>query len=110
LKRLKALGVSIAMDDFGVGYASLGYLERLPIDSLKIDRSLVYGVADDARKQRVVATVLALSETLGLRVIAEGIELPEDAEKLMALGCRFGQGYLFARPAEGAVLFGIAHK
>jgi diguanylate cyclase (GGDEF)-like protein len=107
LKRLKALGVSIAMDDFGVGYASLGYLERLPIDSLKIDRSLVYGVAEDGRKQRVVATVLALAETLGLRVIAEGIEVPEDAEKLMALGCRFGQGYLFARPTEGAVLFGV---
>ena len=106
LKRLKALGVSIAMDDFGVGYASLGYLERLPIDSIKIDRSLVDGVAEDARKQRVVATVVALAETLGLRVVAEGIELPEDAERLIALGCRFGQGYLFARPTEAAVLFG----
>ena len=105
LKRLKALGVCIAMDDFGVGYASLGYLERLPIDSLKIDRSLVDGVAEDARKQRVVSTVVALAETLGLRVVAEGIELPEDAERLIALGCRFGQGYLFARPAEAPVLF-----
>ena len=105
LKRLKALGVRIAMDDFGVGYASLGYLERLPIDSLKIDRSLIYGVAEDGRKQRVVATVLALAETLELEVVAEGIEVPEDAERLIALGCRFGQGYLFARPAEGPVLF-----
>jgi diguanylate cyclase (GGDEF)-like protein len=105
LKRLKALGLSIAMDDFGVGYASLGYLERLPIDSLKIDRSLVDGVAEDARKQRVVATVVALAETLGLRVVAEGIEVPEDAERLIALGCRFGQGYLFARPMEAPVLF-----
>ena len=108
LKRLKALGVSIAMDDFGVGYASLGYLERLPIDSLKIDRSLVDGVAEDPRKQRVVATVVALAETLGLDVVAEGIELPEDAEQLIALGCRFGQGYLFARPAEASVLFAAA--
>jgi diguanylate cyclase (GGDEF)-like protein len=105
LKLLKAIGVSIAMDDFGVGYASLGYLERLPIDSLKIDRTLVYGVAEDARKKRVVATVLALANTLGLRVVAEGIEHPEDAEQLIALGCRLGQGYLFAHPAEGAVLF-----
>jgi diguanylate cyclase (GGDEF)-like protein len=108
LKRLKALGVCIAMDDFGVGYASLGYLERLPIDSIKIDRSLVGGVAEDARKQRVVATVVALAETLGLRVVAEGIELPEDAEQLIALGCQFGQGYLFARPTEAPVLFATA--
>jgi diguanylate cyclase (GGDEF)-like protein len=104
LKRLKALGISIAIDDFGVGYASLGYLERFPIDKLKIDRSLVDGVASEARKQRVVATVMALAETLGLEVIAEGIEVPEDAEQLMTLGCRYGQGFLYARPTEGPVL------
>jgi diguanylate cyclase (GGDEF)-like protein len=104
LKRLKMLGVCIAIDDFGVGYASLGYLERFPIDTLKIDRSLVDGVAKEARKQRVVATVMALAETLGLAVVAEGIELPEDAEELIGLGCRYGQGYLYARPTEGPVL------
>jgi diguanylate cyclase (GGDEF)-like protein len=104
LKRLKSLGVCIAIDDFGVGYASLGYLERFPIDMLKIDRSLVDGVATEARKQRVVATVMALAETLGLTVVAEGIELPEDANELIALGCRLGQGYLYARPTEGPVL------
>ena len=104
LRRLKALGVCIAIDDFGVGYASLGYLERFPIDMLKIDRSLVDGVATEARKKRVVATVMALAETLGLTVVAEGIELPEDAEELMALGCRLGQGFLYARPTEGPVL------
>ena len=107
LKRLKALGVRIAMDDFGVGYASLGYLERFPIDTLKIDRSLIDGVAEDRRRQRVVATVVALAETLELDVIAEGIELPEDAEKLIALGCRYGQGYLYARPVEGPVLLPV---
>ena len=104
LKRLKALGVRIAMDDFGVGYASLGYLERFPIDTLKIDRSLIDGVSEDGRRQRVVATVVALAETLELDVVAEGIELPEDAEKLIALGCKYGQGYLYARPVEGPVL------
>ena len=104
LKRLKMLGVCLAIDDFGVGYASLGYLERFPIDILKIDRSLVDGVATEARKKRVVATVMALAETLGLAVVAEGIELPEDAKELMALGCRYGQGYLYARPTEGPVL------
>ena len=104
LKRLKSLGVCIAIDDFGVGYASLGYLERFPIDMLKIDRSLVDGVAEEARKQRVVATVMALAETLGLTVIAEGIELPEDHRELMQLGCLYGQGYLYARPTEGPVL------
>jgi EAL domain-containing protein (putative c-di-GMP-specific phosphodiesterase class I) len=104
LKRLKALGVCIAIDDFGVGYASLGYLERFPIDTLKIDRSLVDGVAAEARKQRVVATVMALADTLGLTVVAEGIEVPEDAQELMALGCKYGQGFLYARPTEGPVL------
>ena len=104
LKRLKSLGVLLAIDDFGVGYASLGYLERFPIDILKIDRSLVDGVATEARKQRVVATVMALADTLGLTVVAEGIELAEDANQLMALGCRLGQGYLYARPTEGPVL------
>ena len=104
LKRLKALGLVIAIDDFGVGYASLGYLERFPVDVLKIDRSLVSGLWGDARKHRVVATVMALAETLGLSVIAEGIERPEDADELLALGCRYGQGYLYARPSEGPVL------
>ena len=104
LRRLKALGVGIAIDDFGVGYASLGYLERFPIDILKIDRSLVNGLWGDARKHRVVATVMALAETLGLTVIAEGIEREEDAGELMALGCRIGQGFLYAKPNEGPVL------
>jgi diguanylate cyclase (GGDEF)-like protein len=104
LRRLKALGVCIAIDDFGVGYASLGYLERFPIDILKIDRSLVHGLWGDSRKHRVVATVMALAETLDLTVIAEGIERPEDADELMGLGCRLGQGYLYAKPAEGPVL------
>jgi diguanylate cyclase (GGDEF)-like protein len=99
LTRLKALGVAIAIDDFGVGYASLGYLERFPIDILKIDRSLVDGVAADTRKRRVVATVLALAETLELDVVAEGIEREPDADALIALGCNIGQGFLYARPS-----------
>ena len=103
LKRLKALGVLIAIDDFGVGYASLGYLERFPIDILKIDRSLVHGLSQEARPKRVVATVMALADTLGLRVIAEGIEEPEDADELQVLGCEVGQGFLFARPSAGLV-------
>lgn len=103
LRRLKSLGVCIAIDDFGVGYASLGYLERFPIDMLKIDRSLVDGVAKEPRKKRVVATVMALADTLGLQVLAEGIEQDEDARELMKLGCRLGQGFLYARPTEGAV-------
>ena len=104
LRRLKALGVTIAIDDFGVGYASLGYLERFPIDVLKIDRSLVDGVATESRKKRVVATVMALAETLDLVVIAEGIERTEDANELMGLGCRLGQGFLYARPTESPML------
>jgi EAL domain-containing protein (putative c-di-GMP-specific phosphodiesterase class I) len=71
---------------------------------LKIDRSLVHGLWGDSRKHRVVATVMALAETLDLTVVAEGIERAEDAEQLIGLGCRLGQGFLYARPSEGPVL------
>ncbi len=100
LERIKATGASIAMDDFGTGYSNLALLRRLPIDILKIDRSLVDDMVDDADKTAIVRAILSLAQALGLRVTAEGIENGETARLLAALGCATGQGYFFARPLD----------
>ena len=96
LTRLKGLGVRIWMDDFGTGYSSLAVLHRLPLDGLKVDRSFVAAMATDGRAGRVVASVLALARSLGLEVVAEGIERADQLAGLRALGCDHGQGFLFS--------------
>ena len=98
LNALKALGVRLAVDDFGTGYSSLHYLQRFPIDVLKVDKSFVDRVAREEQDAALVRAVIALGDALRLRVVAEGIELPEQQAALAALGCRDGQGYLSARP------------
>ncbi|HEY0360209.1 MAG TPA: EAL domain-containing protein, partial [Mycobacteriales bacterium] len=95
---LKRLGLQVAVDDFGTGYASLGYLKRLPVDSLKIDRSFVTGVAAGGEDAKIAAAVIGLAAALDLKVVAEGIETQVQLQALIDLGCRYGQGYLFARP------------
>jgi len=100
LNALKAIGVQIAMDDFGTGYSSLSHLQRFPIDGLKIDRSFVSGLGTSRNDTALVRTVIALGDTLGLRTIAEGIETSHQWEMLITLGCKYGQGFLFARPME----------
>ena len=102
LADLRALGVHLAIDDFGTGYSSLSYLERFPIDVLKIDRTFVATVGN--RPSPIARAVLDLGRTLNLEVIAEGIEHAEQARWLADLGCRFGQGFLFARPVGAAAL------
>jgi EAL domain-containing protein (putative c-di-GMP-specific phosphodiesterase class I) len=95
LHALKELGVRIAMDDFGTGYSSLSYLSRLPVDILKMDRSfLAPGIDDNA----LAAAIMAIGDRLGLEVVAEGIERPEQIESLQSLGFDLGQGFLFGRP------------
>lgn len=98
LKTLKDVGVRFAIDDFGIGYSSLSYLTRLPIDTLKIDRTFVAGLPDATRQRQIVATILAMGRGLGLTVVAEGIETPAQLQALREQGCPHGQGYLIGRP------------
>jgi diguanylate cyclase (GGDEF)-like protein/PAS domain S-box-containing protein len=101
LKRLAGLGVQVAIDDFGTGYSSITSLKALPIGALKIDRSLVARLDLDRDGGAVVAAAIGLGRTLGLNVIAEGVETPSQLAKLVQLGCNLAQGYLFARPEPG---------
>jgi diguanylate cyclase (GGDEF)-like protein/PAS domain S-box-containing protein len=105
LRGLKALGVSIAIDDFGVGFSSLSQVRRLsPVDMLKIDRSFTAGVGEHPQAGAIVAAIIGMGHALGLGTVAEGIETPEQARELHRLGCEFGQGFYFARPAPAAAL------
>jgi diguanylate cyclase (GGDEF)-like protein len=98
LLALKAVGVRLAIDGFGTGYSSLGYLKRLPVDALKIDKSLVQDVERSSRDLALVRTVLSLCETLGLEMIAEGIESVEQLKALRRIGCQQGQGFHLCAP------------
>jgi EAL domain-containing protein (putative c-di-GMP-specific phosphodiesterase class I) len=100
LYALKGLGIRLAMDDFGTGYSSLSYLSRFPVDILKMDRSFV-GSEENAA---LTSAIIALGTSLALDVVAEGIELPEQANSLQTLGCEIGQGFLFAKPMTPAAL------
>jgi EAL domain-containing protein (putative c-di-GMP-specific phosphodiesterase class I) len=102
LDRLRGLGVKLALDDFGTGFSSLGYLERLPLDVLKIDRSFVFTLTSHESRGVLVETIVRLADVLGLRTVAEGVETAEQLEALRRLGCRSVQGYLFARPLTEA--------
>jgi diguanylate cyclase (GGDEF)-like protein/PAS domain S-box-containing protein len=98
LRDLCSLGVRLAMDDFGTGYSSLSSLRRFPGEFLKIDRAFVAGLRTDPTAPAIVAAVVSLSEALGLCPVAEGVEAEDEAQVLLSLGCRFAQGYLYARP------------
>src|SRR5207237_9440287 len=98
LERLVEVGVRLSIDDFGIGYSNLGYLQRFPIHALKIDRSFVSGIVDDPNDRAIVLAILALARGLGVRVVAEGVESSQQAELLRAQGCDAVQGYFFSKP------------
>ena len=104
---LRALGATLAMDDFGTGYSNLAYLQQLPIDVLKIDRSFVTGMLADRDKLAIVRAVLSLAQALGKQTTAEGVETSALAQTLAALGCTFGQGYFYARPLEASAAWAM---
>ena len=98
LHQLRALGVRIAMDDFGTGYSSLTYLQCFPFDKIKIDRSFVKDITDNAGSLNIVRAVAAMANGMGMTATAEGVETPEQLDRITAEGCTEMQGYLFSRP------------
>ncbi len=98
LERLKAMGVAVAIDDFGTGYSSLSYLKRFPIDALKIDRSFIRDVTEDPDDAAISQAIVSLARSLRLRVVAEGVETPEQLEFVRGLGCDTVQGFLISEP------------
>lgn len=112
LRAAKERGLQVAIDDFGTGYSSLGYLSRLPLDALKVDRSFIDDMADDPQQMSIVTAIISLAHSIDLKVIAEGVETPTQAQLLRLLRCDQIQGYLLARPqpAEDVAKFLSGHR
>ncbi|HMY79557.1 MAG TPA: EAL domain-containing protein, partial [Thauera aminoaromatica] len=110
LAALRELDIGIALDDFGTGYSSLSYLKRLPLGRLKVDRSFVAGLPDDADNLAIVRAILALARHLGFRITAEGVETAAQAALLAGLEADSLQGYLFSRPVAAAQIEAIATR
>jgi EAL domain-containing protein (putative c-di-GMP-specific phosphodiesterase class I) len=104
MERLKAIGVAISIDDFGTGYSSLNYLKRFPIDSLKLDGSFVHDLHTSAKDAAIVDAISALARSLGIGLVAEGVEMAQQADFLRARYCTELQGYLFSRPLPAAAV------
>lgn len=110
LAAIRSLGVKLSLDDFGAGYSSLGYLNRLPFDQLKIDRSFVVGIDVDKHKQQVLRGVLELARGLGFDIVVEGAETLEEVEVIKEMGCDSIQGFFYAKPAPASLMPGIAKR
>ncbi|GGC09146.1 hypothetical protein GCM10011352_39370 [Marinobacterium zhoushanense] len=110
LEQIKALGLGISIDDFGTGYSSLSYLKRFPVDTVKVDRSFVRDMEEDSSDRELIRAILAMSRSLELKVIAEGVETEGQASILAEMGCPYLQGYLFAKPSDPASLLTFANS
>jgi EAL domain-containing protein (putative c-di-GMP-specific phosphodiesterase class I) len=104
LHTLRELGIHFEIDDFGTGYSSLSYLKRFPVETLKIDRSFVEDLDQRAENAAIVRAIIGLGESLGLLIVAEGVEKPAEVEKLKALGCFVAQGFLYGKPLPAGAL------
>ncbi len=109
LRELKSIGVTFAIDDFGTGYSSLSHLTSLPVDRLKIDRSFIRSVPDDAQNTAIASAIIAMGKSLGLSVVAEGVETPAQVDFLRAKGCNEAQGYLICHPMPTSVVTPMLH-
>jgi EAL domain-containing protein (putative c-di-GMP-specific phosphodiesterase class I) len=109
LAQLSKIGVRLAVDDFGSGHASLGYLRKLPINVLKIDKSFIQQMTDDAGDAAIVRTAIDLGHNLGLEVVAEGVETEDTQRRLEALGCDTLQGYHLGRPQPASTLTTVGY-
>ena len=98
LTQLHEMGVAISIDDFGTGYSSLAYLHRMPVDQLKIDRSFILDLEENANSQAIVGSTIVLAHSLGLKAVAEGVETAQAYKRLAALGCDLAQGNYFGAP------------
>ncbi len=104
LEKVRALGVGLQIDDFGTGYSSISYLQDLPADTVKVDHSLIKNLETDPRQEKFVSAILQLISAAELAAIVEGIETAGQADRLKAMGCQYGQGYYYGRPAPAAVI------
>lgn len=104
IDNLRRRGVTVALDDFGTGFASLTHLVNFPVDAIKIDRSFVERFLTDRPSAAIVEALTDIGRKIGLEIVAEGVETVEQANRLTALGCQYGQGYLFARPLDAAAI------
>lgn len=107
---LQRIGVAIGLDDFGTGYSSLAYLHRLPLNMLKIDRSFVQNMFDSSENLAIIETIMTLAQSLGLEVIAEGVETEEQLKHLESIGCHFVQGFYFSTPVQESAALKLIHK
>jgi EAL domain-containing protein (putative c-di-GMP-specific phosphodiesterase class I) len=110
MNRLGELGISLSLDDFGTGSSSLAYLRELPVQELKIDKSFILGMDEDAEAAMIVRTIVELAHNLGLRAVGEGIETDEAYRLLAESGCDYGQGFLMGRPMPAAELSALATR
>jgi len=110
LERIKSRGISVSIDDFGTGYSSLSYLKRLPLDILKIDQSFVRDVTTDYNDAAIVRAIIGLARSLGIKVIAEGVEDDSQLLFLNTYGCNYGQGYLFGKPVAAETFIELVRR